>query len=113
MDKDENKNNLEEQIKSLKEKFLEYCNENQRTENYQTQLLQLYADKLFKLAGHEKKPEKLEGEIGRYYNLFMEIIQSEDSVYNKKTILDYINNSWLFKPRIYLYKQKKKNHLKI
>jgi len=89
----------------LKEKFLEYCNNNQKTENYQTQLLQLYADKLFKLAGHEKKPEKLEGEIGRYYNLFMEIIQSEDSVYNKKTILDYINNSWLFKPRIYLYSQ--------
>ena len=32
---------------TLKEKFLEYCNENQQSENYQTQLLQLYADKLF------------------------------------------------------------------
>jgi hypothetical protein len=41
----------------------------------------------------------------------MEIIQSEDSVYNKKTILDYINNSWLFKPRIYLYSQLKEYDL--
>ena len=106
-----NKNRTDGKIEDLKEKFLEYCNNNQKTENYQTQLLQLYADKLFKLAGHEKKPEKLEGEIGRYYNLFMEIIQSEDSVYNKKTILDYINNSWLFKPRIYLYSQLKEYDL--
>ena len=34
------------ETKNLKEKFLEYCNQNQQSENYQTQLLQLYADKL-------------------------------------------------------------------
>lgn len=89
----------------LKEKFLEYCNQNQRTENYQSQLLQLYADKMFKLAGRDTKEVKIEGEIKRYYDLFMKIIESEDSVYNKKNILDYIDKSWLFKPKIYLYSQ--------
>ncbi len=89
----------------LKEKFLEYCNENLKNANYQTQLLQLYADKMFKLAGRDTKEVKIEGEIKRYYDLFMKIIESEDSVYNKKNILDYIDKSWLFKPKIYLYSQ--------
>ena len=91
----------------LKEKYLEYCNNNQKTENYQTQLLQLYVDKLFTLTGREKEPEQLEGEVKTYYDKFMEIITSKDSVYNKKTILEYIDNSWLKEPRIHLYSQLK------
>ena len=90
-----------------KEKYLEYCNNNQKTENYQTQLLQLYVDKLFTLTGREKEPEQLEGDVKTYYDKFMGIITSEDSVYNKKTILEYIDNSWLKEPRIHLYSQLK------
>ena len=89
----------------LKEKFLEYCNENQKNENYQTQLLELYADKMFKLAGVENKEVKIEGEVKKYYDLFEKIIESEDSVYNKRKILQHIENSWLFKAKIFLYSQ--------
>ena len=35
----------------------------------------------------------------------MNIIESEDSVYNKKAILEYIEKSWLIKPKVYLYTQ--------
>ena len=100
-----NNNKTEGKTEDLKEKFLEYCNENQKTENYQTQLLQLYVDKLFKLAGKNVPPEKIDGEIKRYYDSFMKIIQSKDSVYNKKTMLEYIDKSWLKEPRIYLFSQ--------
>ena len=89
----------------LKEKFLEYCNENQKNENYQTQLLELYADKMFKLAGVENKEVKIEGDIKKYYDLFEKIIESEDSVYSKTTILKHIEKSWLFKAKIFLYSQ--------
>ena len=102
---DFSKNRTDGKNEDLKEKFLEYCNENLKNANYQTQLLQLYADKMFKLAGRDTKEVKIEGEIKRYYDLFMKIIESEDSVYNKKNILDYIDKSWLFKPKIYLYSQ--------
>ena len=91
----------------LKEKFLEYCNKNNKTETYQTQLIQLYIDKLFKLTGKEKKPEKLEDEAQKYYNLMMDVIKSKDSVYNKKLILEYIEASWLKEPRLILYSQLK------
>ena len=91
----------------LKEKYLEYCNRNHKTENYQTQLLQLYADKLFAFNGKDKDPDKFEGDIKIYYDKFMTIITSEDSVYNKKTILEYIDNSWLKEPRIHLFSQLK------
>jgi hypothetical protein len=89
----------------LKEKFLEYCNENQKNESIQTQLLELYADKMFKLAEVESKEVKIEGEIKKYYDLFMNIIESDDSVYNKKKILQHIDKSWLFEAKIFLYSQ--------
>ena len=89
----------------LKEKFLEYCNENQKNANIQTQLLQIYADKMFKMAKPDSKDVKIEGDIKKYYDLFTDIIESEDSIYNKKAILDYIEKSWLVKPKIYLYTQ--------
>ena len=104
-----NKNRKDGKTEDLKQKFLEYCNENQKSKKYQTQLLQLYADKLFKLAGKENPPEKIEGEIKTYYDAFMKIIQSEDSVYEKTTILGYIDKSWLKEPRIYLYSQLKEH----
>ena len=60
---------------------------------------------MFKLAGVEGNEVKMEGEVKRYYDLFEQIIESEDSVYNKKTILDHIEKSWLFKAKIFLYSQ--------
>ena len=48
-----------------------------------------------------------EGDVKTYYDKFMGIITSEDSVYNKKTILEYIDNSWLKEPRKHLYSQLK------
>ena len=89
----------------LREKFLEYCNENQKNTNIQTQLLQIYADKMFKMAKQDTKDVKIEGDIKKYYDLFMDIIKKEDSVYNRKAILDYIEKSWLVQPKIYLYTQ--------
>ena len=87
----------------LKEKFLVYCNQNHKTETYQTLLLQLYADKLFIITGKESKPKKLEGNSEKFYNLFMDIIKSKEDVYNKKKILEYIENSWLKDAKIILY----------
>ena len=94
---------------SLKEKFLEYCNENQQSDNYQTQLLQLYADKLFNLKPRGEVPNELEGETKKYHDAFMKIIQDPNSSYNKRAILEYIENSWLKEPRKYLYSQLKEH----
>lgn len=52
VEKDTGENKIESG--SIKEKFLEYCNQNQPTEDYQTQLLQLYADKLFSYKDRKK-----------------------------------------------------------
>ena len=87
----------------LKENFLEYCNINHKTEIYQTQLLELYTDKLFKITGKEKQPEKLEGNAEKYYNLIMGIIQSKEDIYNKKKILKCVEDSWLKDAKIVLY----------
>ena len=89
----------------LKEKYLEYCNKEQKTEIYQTLLLKLYADKIFALTKKEIKPKKIEGDVKKYYDLFNSIIKSENNVYNKKDILEYIENSWLQEAIIYLYSQ--------
>ena len=94
---------------NLKEKFLEYCNENQQSENYQTQLLQLYADKLFSFHARDQNPGKLEGEPKKYHDAFMKIIQSPKSCYNKRAVLEYIEKSWLKEPRKYLYSQLKEH----
>ena len=97
------KNRPDCKAEDLKVQFLEYCNEDQKNVNTQTQLLQLYADRMFKLAKKDSKDVKIEGEIKKYYDLFTQIIESEDSVYNKKIILEYIEKSWLIQPKIYLY----------
>ncbi len=94
---------------NLKEKFLEYCNENQQSENYQTQLLQLYADKLFSFHARDQNPGKLEGEPKKYHDAFMKIIQTPKSCYNKRAILEYIEKSNLKEPRKYLYSQLKEH----
>ena len=97
------------ETKNLKEKFLEYCNENIQSENYQTQLLQLYADKLFTLKPKDNNPEKFEGETKKYHDEFMKILQDPKSCYNKRAILEYIEQSWLKEPRKYLYSQLKEH----
>ena len=94
---------------NLREKFLEYCNKNQQSEKYQTQLLQLYADKLFSLKPKDNNPGKLEGETKKYHDEFMKIIKDPKSCYNKRAILEYIEQSWLKEPRKYLYSQLKEH----
>jgi hypothetical protein len=98
---------------SLKEKFLEYCNQYNKNEEYQTQLLLLYLNKMFSYIPKEKKDvnneNTLQGDLKKYYDLFLKIIQEPDSCYNKRTILEYIENSWLKIPKIYLYSQLKEH----
>ena len=93
----------------LKEKFLEYCNQNNKTEKIQTQLLLLYADKIFKYIPKDKtninKEADIQGDLKKYYDLFLKIIKEPNSLYNKRTILEYIEKSWLQEPKIYLYSQ--------
>jgi hypothetical protein len=97
----------------LKEKLLEYCNQNNKNENYQTQLLLLYAEKMFSYISKDKtdfnKEKDLQGDLKKYYDLFLKIIKEPDCCYNKRTILDYIEKSWLKEPKIYLYSQLKEH----
>jgi hypothetical protein len=97
----------------LKEKLLEYCNQNNKNENYQTQLLLLYADKMFSYISKDKtdfnKEKDLQGDLKKYYDLFLKIIKEPDCCYNKRTILEYIEKSWLKEPKIYLYSQLKEH----
>ena len=97
----------------LKEKFLEYCNQSNTNEEYQTQLLILYLDKIFSYMPKDKKDinneNYLQGELKKYYDMFFKIIKEPDSCYNKRIILEYIENSWLKKPTIYLYSQLKEH----
>ena len=105
------KQSSENKIESgtLKEKFLEYCNENQPSESYQTNLLQLYADKLFSYKEKTSLPGKLQGDLKKYHDAFMKVIQAPKSCYNKRAILEYIEGSWLKEPRKYLYSQLKEH----
>ena len=97
----------------LKEKLLEYCNQNNKTEEYQTQLLLLYADKMFsyipKNLTNVNKEKDLQGDLKKYYELFLKIIKEPNCCYNKRTILEYIEKSWLKEPIIYLYSQLKEH----
>ena len=101
--------NIKEEQGFLKEKFLEYCNQNNKNEDYQTQLLKLYLDKMFNYMPKEKKnidkENFLEGDLKKYYDMFVKIIKEPDCCYNKKEILEQIENSWLKEPKIYLYSQ--------
>ena len=98
---------------NLKEKLLEYCNQNNKTENNQTELLLLYADKMFNYIPKDKTDVNLEndlqGDLKKYYDLFLKIIKENDCVYNKRTILEYIEKSWLKEPKIYLFSQLKEH----
>ena len=97
----------------LKEKLLEYCNQNNKTEEYQTQLLLLYADKMFNYIPKNNinvnKEKDLQGDLKKYYDLFLKIIKEPNNYYNKRTILEYIEKSWLKEPIIYLYSQLKEH----
>ena len=90
---------------NLKQKFLEYCNRTLKTELYQTLLLEFYIGKLLEITGKDIKPRKLEGDAKKYYDLSMNIINSEENLYNKKTIIDYIGTSWFVEAKIFMYAQ--------
>ena len=90
---------------NLKQKYLEYCIKLHKTELYQTLLLELYIDKLFELTGKDIKPKNLNGDAKNYYDLIMNIINSEDNLYNKKTIFEHLGNSWFIEAKISMYAQ--------
>ena len=95
---------------NLEEKFLEYCNENQPSAEYQTQLLQIYIKKIFSLKPKSSMPEKIEGDLKNYYDTFVKIILGPKSCYDKRIILDSIVGSWLKEPIKYLYSQLKEHN---
>ena len=95
---------------NLEEKFLEYCNENQPSAEYQTQLLQIYIKKIFSLKPKSSMPEKIEGDLKNYYDTFVKIILDPKSCYDKRIILDSIVGSWLKEPIKYLYSQLKEHN---
>ena len=101
------------EIGIFKEKFLEYCNQYNKNEDYQTQLLLLYIDKMFLYIPKDKKEVKeedlLQGNLKKYYDIFLKTIKEPDSYYNKRIILEYIENSWLKEPKIFLYSQLKEH----
>jgi hypothetical protein len=51
----------------------------------------------------------LQGDLKKYYDMLLKIIKDPECCYNKKSILDYIENSWLKTPKIYLYSQLKEH----
>ena len=95
---------------NLEEKFLEYCNANQPSTEYQTQLLQKYVNKIFSYKPKNSMPEKIEGELKNYYDTFVKIVLDPKSVYDKRVILDSIVGSWLKEPIKYLYSQLKEHN---
>ena len=95
---------------NLEEKFLEYCNENQPSTEYQTQLLQKYIKKIFSYKPKSNMPDKIEGELKNYYDTFVKIIYDPKSCYDKRIILDSISGSWLKEPIKYLYSQLKEHN---
>ena len=90
---------------NLKQKFLEYCVKLQKNGLYQTLLLELYINKLFELTGKDIKPKNIDGAAKNYYDLIMNIINSEDNLYNKKSILELIGNSWFIEAKVSIYAQ--------
>ena len=97
----------------LKEKFLEYCNQNSKTEDFQTQLLILYADKMFNYKSKdsviENAENEIQGDLKKYYDSFLKIIKEPECCYNKRKILEYIEKTWLKEPKIYLFSQLKEH----
>ena len=100
---------------TLKEKFLEYCNQNNKTERSQTQLLLLYTDKMFNYIPKNKNDvnieKDLQGDLKKLYETFLKILKEPNGCYNKRTILEYIEKSWLKEPKIFLYSQLKEHDL--
>ena len=98
---------LKSDKEKVNEEFLEYCDKNHKTESYQNKLLELYIDKIIKSTGKEKPPKKLEGDAEKYYKLLMDKINSKDSIFNKKIILEYIDKTWLKEIKLILLSQLK------
>ena len=59
----------------------------------------LYADKMFNYIPKNNinvnKEKDLQGDLKKYYDLFLKIIKEPKNYYNKRTILEYIEKSWL------------------
>ena len=91
----------------LKEKFLVFLDCHSPKEIYQTMLIEIYIDKLFKIYPSSFTAGEFTGEAKRYRDLLLFALKKPDSVYNKSKILDKIKDSWLKEEEIYLYSELK------
>ena len=97
----------EDKQNELKEKFLLYLDNSNPSESYQTMLLEIYINKLFKLYPSSFSPKEFTGAVQQYKDLLAFALRKPDSVYNKSIILDKIKGSWLKEDEIYLYSELK------
>ena len=91
----------------LKEKFLVFLDCHSPSTIYQTMLIEIYIDKLFKIYPSSFTAGEFTGEAKRYRDLLLFALQKPDSVYNKSKILERIKDSWLKEEEIYLYSELK------
>ncbi|MCQ2817972.1 MAG: hypothetical protein MJ252_11965 [archaeon] len=96
-------------VKNLKEKFLIFYNKKNPNEKYQTMLMELFIDKLFKMWSNETKfnQSAMTGELKETYDLFMSYLKAKDACYSKNYILDRMKDTWLLDGEIYLYSELK------
>lgn len=95
--------------KDIKEKFLIYYNNKSPNEKYQTLLIELFIDKLFKKKMKDTALNSIqfEGDLKDNYDLFMKYLKADNACFSKNYILDKIKDTWLLNGEIFLYSQLK------
>jgi hypothetical protein len=99
---EENKN------KTFYEQFLEYINEKQPNEHFQTKLINLYIDELNiynKENGYNDEDSIINDfHLGKrdVYEKLMKLINDKNSIFSKESVYEKIKNTWLFKAKIIL-----------
>lgn len=102
----ENTNNINN--KSFYEQFLEYINEKQPNEHFQTKLINLYIDelKIYNKENGYNDEEKIikDFHLGKrdVYEKLMKLINDKNSIFSKENVYEKIKNTWLFKAKIIL-----------
>ena len=89
----------------LKERFLVAYDNTCPNEQYQTMLIELYVDKLFRLTQKDylQTEFKLNDETKKYYGTFLAALKKDNACYKKNYILQKIKGSWIKQAEIYLY----------
>ena len=93
--------------KKFYEQFLEYINEKQPNEHFQTKLINLYIDDLniYNENGYNDEDSIINDfHLGKrdVYEKLMKLINDKNSIFSKESVYEKIKNSWLFKAKIIL-----------